>query len=299
MTSTNFTNLLKIRLKRGQKYPVEKWTAVKNQYKKINTDEYNAGVPMKPNNLVGVDLDSAKWGANHIWYEKFGADIEAYCKLLNTLTVRTPSGGYHLYFKYHENLPQTQSAEYQIDIRRDNGFLVCPPSFTDVGKYETINDAPPTDIPEALCEFLHSILYDKSEKEKIGKSKKMKELRAVKRQRTGKEAIRLQYKYVISDEEFENRVLKKLDRKYFTDYTYWVKFTTAMKHLGKRVLWEHYCSANKGFDEEKNEAIWNANNTDFCMVEHLLKATNSYDILAYCKFKPLPRTRKYRTKRWI
>ena len=131
MTSTNFTNLLKIRLKRGQKYPVEKWTAVKNQYKKINTDEYNAGVPMKPNNLVGVDLDSAKWGANHIWYEKFGADIEAYCKLLNTLTVRTPSGGYHLYryfyFKYHENLPQTQS-----DIRRDNGFriLVCPPSFT-------------------------------------------------------------------------------------------------------------------------------------------------------------------------
>ena len=294
MPDMNFTNLLKIKLKRGQKYPVTgiRWTKSSNQYKQINMNDYNAGIPMGPNNLVGVDLDTAKWGADHIWYQKFGADVEGYCKSVNTLAVRTPSGGFHLYFKYHENLPQTQSADYQIDIRRDNGFLVCPPSSTDVGKYETINDAPPTDIPDVLCEFLHSILYDNSEKDKIGKSKKLKVLRAEKRQRTGTKVVLNQYKYVLSDEDFDTRVLKKLDRKYFTDYTYWVKFTTAMKHLGKRVLWEHYCSANKGFDEEKNAAIWNANNTDFCMVEHLLKATNSYDILAYCKFKPLPEDKK-------
>ena len=286
----NFNNLLKIKLRKDSKNPVERWTKPSNQYKHIDNAYYNAGVPMGPNKLLGIDLDSAKWSADHVWFKKFGIDLEAFCVSLNTLAVKTPCGGFHLYFEYDENLPQTQSAEHQIDIRRDNGYLVCPPSYTSVGKYECISDHPPTKIPPELCEFLYSILYDNSSD--IVESKKLKDLRAAKKQRTGNKEVLNQYKYVISDELFENRVLKKLDSKWFTDYTYWLKFTTALKHLDKKTLWEQYCHANKGFNEEQNETIWNSINCDYSVVECLLKDTKSNELLVYSKFKPLPVAKK-------
>lgn len=48
-----------------------------------------------------------------------------------TLTIRTPSGGFHKYYEYDERIHQTQSsfkAFPKVDIRNDGGFVVAPPT---------------------------------------------------------------------------------------------------------------------------------------------------------------------------
>ena len=68
----------------------------------------------KINDITVVDLDSYKWkDDNHIFYKTFGKD---FIKTFNTYTVKTASGGYHLYFKYVD-LPNINSKELEIDVR--------------------------------------------------------------------------------------------------------------------------------------------------------------------------------------
>lgn len=52
----------------------------------------------------------------------------------STLRVKTPSGGFHLYFKYPENIEKIKSGDYMfgpgshIDIKADGGLATIPPS---------------------------------------------------------------------------------------------------------------------------------------------------------------------------
>ena len=54
-----------------------------------------------------------------------------------TLTVKTPTGGYHLYYKYDARILQTANTFPQfphVDIRNDGGYVVAPPSECDYVK---------------------------------------------------------------------------------------------------------------------------------------------------------------------
>lgn len=98
----------------------------------------------KISNLTVIDVDTKNGGdptpfLNRGFYE-----------------VRTPSGGYHFYFKYSEDIPSTlQKREGKgflkgIDIQSDKKLIFAAPSEFPNGKYIINNDGPIIDIPDDL-----------------------------------------------------------------------------------------------------------------------------------------------------
>lgn len=68
-----------------------------------------------------------------------------------TFTVKTPSGGYHLYYEYDKSIKQTANTYPQfphVDIRNDGGYVVGPGSMG--GKYEVVNQMPVQPFPKKL-----------------------------------------------------------------------------------------------------------------------------------------------------
>lgn len=78
---------------------------------------------------------------------------DMFSKFPTTLTIKTPSGGYHLYYQYHEGLSISANAYPQfpnVDIRSDGGYVVAPPSTTDKGEYKIITNMPIAPFPAHL-----------------------------------------------------------------------------------------------------------------------------------------------------
>jgi hypothetical protein len=74
-------------------------------------------------------------------------------------TVKTPSGGYHFYFKYDEQLKSTKHKRTDnasdflkgIDVQSNGSLVFAPPSiFPDKPPYEVINEAPIIPMPDDL-----------------------------------------------------------------------------------------------------------------------------------------------------
>jgi len=92
--------------------------------------------------LVVVDID-LKSGGLDTWEQL----REEHSEPLQTVTVRTGSGGSHLYFKYpagHMIKSGTDVLGPGIDVRADGGYVVLPPSKT---KQPYIFELAPEDIP--------------------------------------------------------------------------------------------------------------------------------------------------------
>lgn len=82
-------------------------------------------------------------------------------KFPKTYTVKTPTGGYHLYYKYAEGFSISANAYADmphVDIRGEGGFVVAPPSHCEYtknnakikGDYTVEVDAPIAEFPAAL-----------------------------------------------------------------------------------------------------------------------------------------------------
>ena len=125
------------------------------EYQKVPADVYQAAewwgksnyniaiVTGSISNITVVDLDMGKADGKTTPLESFP----------KTYTVQTPSGGYHLYYRYTPNikLSSNQYSQYpHLDIRNDGGYVVAPPSTTDKGEYKVIHDIPIVDFPEEL-----------------------------------------------------------------------------------------------------------------------------------------------------
>lgn len=133
---TNFSKALEyhtrgysvIPVYKTSKKPVVKWT----QYQKQIADEeqvekwfdteknYNIGIitgTISGITVIDIDVKNKIKTRHEIFPE--------------TYTVRTPSGGYHLYYEYTDKV-QTGANQYQqfpyTDIRNDGGYVVAPPS---------------------------------------------------------------------------------------------------------------------------------------------------------------------------
>ncbi|WP_328861298.1 bifunctional DNA primase/polymerase [Streptomyces sp. NBC_00306] len=118
---------------------------------------FNVGIATGPSGLVVVDLDMPK--------RKSSADtpsgvttFRALCERAGqavpaTRTVRTASGGVHLYFTAPPCVRLGNTAGRlgkRIDTRAWGGYVVAPGSLTPTGAYAVINDARPTPLPEWL-----------------------------------------------------------------------------------------------------------------------------------------------------
>ena len=106
--------------------------------------------------IVVIDIDPPTGD------ESLNALANNYRALPSTLTVRTGSGGAHLYFRHPgRSLPNTtaripgfEEPLPGIDLRADNGYVVAPPSaHISGGKYLFDNaNVEPVDLPEWIVE---------------------------------------------------------------------------------------------------------------------------------------------------
>lgn len=94
--------------------------------------------------VVDVDIRDGKDGTQTLvaWAKEHG-------KLPRTLTVRTPSGGWHIYFqgKLHNTQSKLGSG---IDIKSHGGYVVAPGGYIDNKRYEVVSDADIAPVPAWL-----------------------------------------------------------------------------------------------------------------------------------------------------
>ncbi|MGY5131711.1 bifunctional DNA primase/polymerase [Streptomyces nigrescens] len=131
-----------------------------------STGAFNVGIATGPSGLVVVDLDVPK--------EKSGKDssdapsgatsFAALCEHAGvpwpaTYTVRTPSGGMHLYFQSPPGvrLPCTaKSVAPNVDTRAWGGNIVAAGSTTAAGTYEAADGTPAVTLPGWLLQRLQT-----------------------------------------------------------------------------------------------------------------------------------------------
>ncbi len=125
----------------SDKKPLTSWKI--NQTEKISEEDFSRYSKQFPNMNIGIvtgsisqitviDIDTKSGQANNLL-----------SKFPPTYTVKTPSGGYHLYYKYQQGFTVSANAYPDlpyVDIRGDSGFVVAPPSITPNGEYTIIND---------------------------------------------------------------------------------------------------------------------------------------------------------------
>lgn len=71
-------------------------------------------------------------------------------KLPPTLTIKTPSGGYHLYYRYTDQVKTGVRRFRRLDIRNDGGYVVIPPSTIDGIAYQVVDLRSVAEFPVEL-----------------------------------------------------------------------------------------------------------------------------------------------------
>lgn len=88
---------------------------------------------------------------------------------LNTLSVRTQSGGRHYYYRMPEGMPSfchTHAME-GLDLKGQGGYVVLPESQGQYGKYEFLNLTEIRPIPKGLLNWILQFREPKSEPRKL------------------------------------------------------------------------------------------------------------------------------------
>jgi hypothetical protein len=248
-------NMLSFKLIKNSKNPTNEWRKenrdkfAKRGARNFNTNNYGI-ITGKQNNITVVDFDSYKldWLTldQHPIYKTFGGVDN---KHFETLTVKTPNGGYHFYFKYEPEIKQTQS-DIEIDIRSDGGYIISPNSKINGKKYKIIKDLPIKKMTEELKEFLLEHLYTKKQVERTR--------RIIKNGNIEYTQEDLLYKYNGLTEEDLRYIFDNLPNEYFINYNEWLIFTTACKYLNCFDLWDEYNQKKGGskYDYNKNKSMW-------------------------------------------
>jgi len=139
--------------------PKSKEPATKHGFKDATRDEesirrwwtenpnYNVAIATgKESGLWVLDVDGQEGRESYLKYQ---SDIP-----YNTPNVKTPSGGFHLYFVYDEQVERLRNSVKSIpglDVRTEGGYVVAAGSVLDTGEYEYLNSwREPTQAPERL-----------------------------------------------------------------------------------------------------------------------------------------------------
>jgi hypothetical protein len=271
------TNFIKFKLIKNSKNPTEDWkkdnrkTSFK-KYSNHNYNNYNLGIPTgkKYNNIMVIDLDTYKWNDNHIFY----LDLKLKELISNTYTVKTPRGGYHLYYIYDEEISQTQNEIYQIDIRSDGGYIVDANSIINGSKYEIINNTEIINIPNNFKQFILDHIIKKKVIKKKNNNNNNKMI-------IGDNILN----NLLNDNTIKN-IINNLDNKYWNGYNNFLLFTSFMKTLNKQNLWDEINKTKNNYNYDNNIKIWNS-----CHISHnfIVNVLKDYDdnILNYYFYKPI------------
>lgn len=254
-----FTNMMKIAVKPNLKDPAVEWSNPNTHEKSINTKYYNVGLLTgKINNIIVVDVDVKDNGIE---------EMEKYIALYGepqTMRQNTPSGGYHLIFKYAssniddqfliDNYLKTDRAYRNgIDIRSNKGYIVFAPSKINDKSYELVpgrNEF--LEMPHSLIEF---ILEGKrlNHKNKTYQSPS-------------------NFIYNIDDKQIIE-MLKLLDDTYCNNTKKWLMISNILYGLNKITIWDDWSTMSEKYNMDKNMEIWNnmTSTYDINYLTHILK----------------------------
>lgn len=119
----------------------------------------NIGISTGPSRLVVIDLDMPKDGGptGAAAFAELAKSHGATFGYMSTFTVRTASGGLHLYFRVPDGVDLRNSVRKlgpSIDVRAEGGLVVAPGSEVDGSAYLVIRDCEPAPLPSWLTETL-------------------------------------------------------------------------------------------------------------------------------------------------
>jgi hypothetical protein len=116
---------------------------------------YNIGIATGPSKLLAIDCDTTE---DTVDWRLTTDGVAIRGRLLPaTFTVRTPSGGRHLYFRApgHPTLGNTAGMlGRHVDTRGAGGYVVGPGSVCSTGYYTIISDNPVVQLPQWVVEAL-------------------------------------------------------------------------------------------------------------------------------------------------
>jgi Bifunctional DNA primase/polymerase, N-terminal len=118
---------------------------------------YNIGVATGPSQLLVIDCDTATDSATVDWRQEEDEVAILRRQLPKTFSVRTPSGGLHLYFTAHKNVPLGNTASRlgkHVDTRGAGGYIVGPGSVCSGRIYVVVDHAPIAPLPTWITELL-------------------------------------------------------------------------------------------------------------------------------------------------
>lgn len=119
----------------------QKWCTKKRDLKYLPKD-CNLGICVGPaSNLMVIDIDEPSLFDS--WAEHHGFDYKN-----EVLTVNTPSGGYHLYYRFSQAYYEWTSCkatisrmmhDYGFEMKLHRGYILAPGSIIDGNSYEVAN----------------------------------------------------------------------------------------------------------------------------------------------------------------
>jgi len=112
----------------------------------------NIGIDCGKSNIVVIDID-----AQHNGIASWTALTAKYTALPETYSVKTPQGGFHLYFKVPEAIKVINSVSKLckgVDTRAIGGYVVAQGSKSSKGSYSLINDSPISMLSKWLSDIL-------------------------------------------------------------------------------------------------------------------------------------------------
>lgn len=155
----------------GSKIPLKGWTGWEGRATDdtdtvidvwSETPDANIGLATGPSGLLVLDFDAAKGPEESSGIENFRNAYPAR-KLPGTYTVRTGSGGWHLYYraagldldgKAVDLRNSAGKLAERVDTRAQGGYVLAPGSMVDGNHYVCTNNLPLADVPEWLIQEL-------------------------------------------------------------------------------------------------------------------------------------------------
>jgi hypothetical protein len=120
------------------------------------TAPYNIGIATGPSGLLVIDCDTSQESDLPRW--RLSGDVVEMAghRLPRTFTVRTPSGGLHLYFNAAGHLLGNTAGKVGrgIDTRGIGGYVVGPGSVSSAGYYRIAARSLVAELPEWIIEVL-------------------------------------------------------------------------------------------------------------------------------------------------
>ncbi len=279
--------------------------AISFDWKKTETMTEHTGYSILTGNinkLVVLDLDTDKPIWNELQNEhpfiqhysklfglsvneNFKISLEDIIKQIGTYSVKTQSGGFHIYFSSDDagSYPNAQSSVLAMDIKGEGGLVIGAYTRIETVEGEYKSYTPFTDIPIISINEHKDVFEMVYTSSNVGKSRVNKSnMKKYVKEYTLNEHL---YEYEISDELLAE-IEEALPLSFFQDAMEYLKLTSFYKRLNKQSEWDALSKKHRGYNYDNNLQMWDSANPDINCVEYVLKCVGKLHYLPYIKYKP-------------